>query len=203
MRPTYLGLDLGTSGLKAVLVDEAQAVVGSATAPLTVSRPQPGRSEQDPAQWWSALEQVLDTLKGRHPAELAAVRGIGLSGQQHGAVLLDAGDRVLRLCILWNDTRASAECAALEAAWPDLRRVAGNIAVPGFTAPKLLWVRSHAPEILSRTARVLLPKAWLRLALTGEAPEAVCTPPERGATVLPDRGLAEAYAARLARCTRP
>lgn len=167
----YLGLDLGTSGLKAVLVDDAQAVIGSATAPLSVSRPHPGWSEQDPAQWWRALEQVLDTLKARHPAELAAVRGIGLSGQQHGAVLLDAEDQVLRPCILWNDTRASAECAALEAAWPDLRRVAGNIAMPGFTAPKLLWVRNHEPEIFSRTARVLLPKAWLRLALTGEAIE--------------------------------
>ncbi|GJD64647.1 xylulokinase [Methylobacterium frigidaeris] len=167
----FLGLDLGTSGLKAVLVDEGQAVVSSATAPLTVSRPHPGWSEQDPAQWWSALEQVLDVLKARHPAELAAVRGIGLSGQQHGAVLLDADDRVLRPCILWNDTRASAECAALEAAWPDLRRVAGNIAMPGFTAPKLLWLRAHEPEIFSRTARVLLPKAWLRLALTGEAVE--------------------------------
>ncbi|WP_288586094.1 xylulokinase [uncultured Methylobacterium sp.] len=167
----YLGLDLGTSGLKAVLVDEAQCVVGSATAPLTVSRPHPGWSEQDPAQWWAALEQALGTLKDRHPAELAAVRGIGLSGQQHGAVLLDADDRVLRPCILWNDTRATAECAALEAAFPDLRRVAGNIAMPGFTAPKLLWVRAHEPEIFSKVARVLLPKAWLRLALSGEAVE--------------------------------
>ncbi|MBK3426005.1 FGGY family carbohydrate kinase, partial [Methylobacterium ajmalii] len=167
----YLGLDLGTSGLKAVLVDEAQRVVGSATAPLTVSRPHPGWSEQDPAQWWAALEQALGTLRDRHPAELAAVRGIGLSGQQHGAVLLDADDRVLRPCILWNDTRATAECAALEAAFPDLRRVAGNIAMPGFTAPKLLWVRAHEPEIFSKVARVLLPKAWLRLALSGEAVE--------------------------------
>ncbi|MFH6781944.1 MULTISPECIES: xylulokinase [Methylobacterium] len=167
----FLGLDLGTSGLKAVLVDAAQRVVGSATAPLTVSRPHPGWSEQDPAQWWAALERALDALKDRHPAELAAVRGIGLSGQQHGAVLLDAADRVLRPCILWNDTRATDECAALEAAFPDLRRVAGNIAMPGFTAPKLLWVRTHEPEIFSKTARVLLPKAWLRLALTGEAIE--------------------------------
>lgn len=167
----FLGLDLGTSGLKAILVDEAQCVVGSATAPLTVSRPHPGWSEQDPAQWWAALEQALGALGQRHPAELAAVKGIGLSGQQHGAVLLDARDRVLRPCILWNDTRATAECAALEAAWPDLRRVAGNIAMPGFTAPKLLWLRTHEPEIFSKVARVLLPKAWLRLAMTGEAIE--------------------------------
>jgi xylulokinase len=167
----YLGLDLGTSGLKAILVDGAERVVASVTMPLSVSRPHPGWSEQDPAQWWAAFEGALDTLRDRHPAALAAVEGIGLSGQQHGAVLLDASDRVLRPCILWNDTRSAAECRALEAALPDLAPVTGNVAMPGFTAPKLLWVRAHEPDVFARVARVLLPKAWLRLALTGEAIE--------------------------------
>lgn len=167
----HLGLDLGTSGLKAILVDWDERIVASVTRPLTVSRPHPGWSEQDPAQWWAALEGALDALRAEHPAALAAVEGIGLSGQQHGAVLLDAEDRVLRPCMLWNDTRATAECGLLEAALPDLRQVAGNVAMPGFTAPKLLWVRRHEPEVFARVARVLLPKAWLRLALTGEVIE--------------------------------
>ncbi|MEH3118230.1 MAG: xylulokinase [Methylorubrum populi] len=167
----FLGLDLGTSSLKAVLVDERQEVVGHASVPLTVSRPHSGWSEQDPASWLQAVCDALDTLKEQHGPALAAVKGIGLSGQQHGAVLLDAADAVLRPCILWDDTRSGVECAELEAAFPDLRSVTGNIAMPGFTAPKLLWVKKHEPEIFSQTAKVLLPKAWLRLALTGETIE--------------------------------
>ncbi len=164
----FLGLDFGTSGVKALLVDGGERVVGSATAPLTVSRPAPGHSEQDPAAWWQAMLQAVGTLQQAHPAELAATRGIGLSGQQHGAVLLDAAGQVLRPAILWNDVRAAAECTALEAAVPGLRHIAGSIAMPGFTAPKLLWVRRHEPEIFARTRTVLLPKAYIRLRLTGE-----------------------------------
>ncbi|MDX6749086.1 xylulokinase [Geminicoccaceae bacterium 1502E] len=163
----YLGLDLGTSGLKALLIDEGQRVVGQATAPLTVSRPHDGWSEQDPAHWIAAAEAALDALHARHRAALAAVRGIGLSGQMHGATLLDAGDRVLRPCILWNDTRSHAEAAALDAD-PRFRAISGNIVFPGFTAPKLVWVAHHEPRIFARTARVLLPKDHLRLWLTGE-----------------------------------
>ena len=110
----------------------------------------------------------VDALKAEQPAALAAVRGIGLSGQMHGAVLLDAAGQVLRPAILWNDVRAEAECRALEAAWPDLRQVTGNIAMPGFTAPKLLWVRTHEPEIFARLRTVLLPKAYIAHRLTGE-----------------------------------
>ena len=164
----YLGLDLGTSAVKALLVDDAQRVVGQASAPLTVQRPRPLWSEQDPAEWWAATQQAVGVLRAAHGAALAAVRGIGLSGQMHGATLLDAADRVLRPCILWNDGRSGAECVALERRAPRLRAITGNQAMPGFTAPKLLWVAAHEPELFRATARVLLPKDWLRLQLTGE-----------------------------------
>ena len=164
----FLGLDFGTSAVKALLVDGAQRVVGSASASLQVSRPAPGHSEQDPEAWWQAMLSAVDTLHRDHPAELAAVQGIGLSGQMHGAVLLDAAGDVLRPAILWNDVRAAAECAQLERDFPELRQVAGNIAMPGFTAPKLLWVRAHEPGVFAQTRKVLLPKAWVRYRLTGE-----------------------------------
>ncbi len=160
----YLGLDLGTSGLKGVVVDSAQKIVAEATAPLSVSRPQEGWSEQTPADWIAAAEQVFRALP---PAVLPALKGIGLSGQMHGAVLLDNADNVLRPCILWNDTRAHVEAAALDAD-PRFRALTGNIVFPGFTAPKLLWVRAHEPELFRRVAKVLLPKDYLRLWLTGE-----------------------------------
>src|SRR5690606_17644532 len=160
----YLGLDLGTSGLKAILIDNDQAVVAEATAPLSVSRPQDGWSEQSPADWIAAAEAAI----GARPAEgRAAILGIGLSGQMHGAVLLDRADDVLRPCILWNDTRAHAEAAELDAD-PRFRALTGNIVFPGFTAPKLQWVRRHEPAVFQRVARVLLPKDYLRLWLTGE-----------------------------------
>lgn len=163
----YLGLDIGTSSVKAALVD-GDRVVATVERPLEVHRPRPLWSEQDPEAWVSATISAVDELAGTHPREVAAVGGIGLSGQMHGAVLLDRDDRVLRPCILWNDGRSAAECVALEAAVPDLHAITGNLAMPGFTAPKLLWVRAHEPEIFARTACVLLPKAFVRLRLTGE-----------------------------------
>lgn len=162
-----LGLDLGTSGVKALLLD-GDTTVATATAPLTVQRPAPGWSEQHPEDWWRATELCLDQLAAGHPRALAAVRGIGLSGQMHGATLLDAGHAVLRPCILWNDGRAGAQCEQLESPALELRRLTGNPAMAGFTAPKLLWVRGHEPALFARIARVLLPKAWLRWKLTGE-----------------------------------
>lgn len=167
----YLGIDLGTSAVKTVLVDAAQRVVASRSQSLTVASPRPGYSEQDPAQWIDATFATLDALKAVHPVELAAVEGIGLSGQMHGATLLDAGWKPLRPCILWNDGRSAAECSELEQRWPALRATTGNKAMPGFTAPKLLWVAKHEPEIFAATRLVLLPKAYLRLVLTGEAIE--------------------------------
>ncbi|RAX39892.1 xylulokinase [Rhizobium tropici] len=163
----YLGLDLGTSGVKAMLIDGNQKIIGSANGGLDVSRPHPGWSEQDPAHWIRATEEAVAGLKAAHPKELAAVRGIGLSGQMHGATLLDADDNVLRPCILWNDTRSYHEAAALDAD-PRFRALTGNIVFPGFTAPKLAWVAKHEPEIFARVRWVLLPKDYLRLWLTGE-----------------------------------
>ena len=164
----FLGLDLGTSGVKALLVDGEQRIVGTVTVPLSVQRPAPGHSEQDPEDWWQACLQAVDALGREHGRALATVEGIGLAGQMHGAVLLDDARRALRPAILWNDTRSEAECAELERAFPGLRQVAGNIAMPGFTAPKLLWVRRHQPGVFARTRTVLLPKAYLRMRLAGE-----------------------------------
>ncbi|KFL27894.1 xylulose kinase [Devosia sp. 17-2-E-8] len=164
---TYLGIDIGTSGVKAILMDEKGKLLGEASAPLEVSRPKPGWSEQKAEDWWTALLAAVDKLAAEHKSEMSALRGLGLSGQMHGATLLDKDDRVLRPAILWNDGRSFAECAEMEAAEPRLREIAGNIAMPGFTAPKLLWVRKHEPEIFARTAKVLLPKDYVRFLLTG------------------------------------
>lgn len=164
----FLGLDFGTSAVKALLVDGAQTVLASTTASLTVQRPAPGYSEQDPRAWWQAMLDAVDALARDHAGALSAVEGIGLSGQMHGAVLLDKAGTVLRPAILWNDGRSSAECAELEAAFPELRQITGNIAMPGFTAPKLLWIRKHEPAVFARLHTVLLPKAYIRYRLTGE-----------------------------------
>lgn len=165
-----LGIDLGTSAVKALLL-EGDRVVGTAQAPLAVSRLHPGWSEQDPEHWWAATCECLDALAAAHPTALRAVRAIGLAGQMHGATLIDATGHTLRPCMLWDDGRSAAQCVQLEAAVPSLRSIAGNAAMPGFTAPKLLWVREHEPRVFARIHRVLLPKAWLRWRLSGEAIE--------------------------------
>ena len=164
----YLGLDLGTSELKAILLAPDHRILAQAHAPLTISQPQPLWSEQAPQDWASAMFAVCDQLAAEHPHAMAELRAIGLSGQMHGAVLLDAADTVLRPAILWNDGRSHAECAALERDVPAAARIAGNQAMPGFTAPKLLWVRTHEPEIFAQVKTALLPKDYLRLLLTGE-----------------------------------
>ncbi|KQT31362.1 xylulose kinase [Sphingomonas sp. Leaf412] len=161
----FLGIDIGTSGVKAVVLDRHAAVVAQGIAALTVQRPQPLWSEQDPDSWWQATCAAVQSL----PADVRrAVRGVGVAGQMHGATLLGADDRPLRPAILWNDGRSHAECAAMEAAVPDLHRIAGNLAMPGFTAPKLAWVRRHEPATFDRIATVLLPKDYVRLRMTGE-----------------------------------
>ena len=164
----YLGIDLGTSSVKVVLVDDAQRVLDQESVGLTLERPRPSWSEQDPEAWWQATRTALGALKTRRVAELTGVRGIGLSGQMHGATLLDARDRVLRPAILWNDGRSGPQCAELERRVPHAREITGNLSMPGFTAPKLLWVAEHEPQIFRQVARVLLPKDYLRLRLTGE-----------------------------------
>jgi xylulokinase len=169
----YLGIDLGTSAVKTVLVDGAQRVIASESRRLAIASPKPGYFEQDPAQWIEATFATLDALKASHGKELAVVEGIGLSGQMHGPTLLDANNKPLRPCILWNDGRSAAECRILEQRWPALRATTGNKAMPGFTAPKLLWIAAHEPEIFAATTRVLMAKAYLRLVLSGEAIEDV------------------------------
>ncbi len=161
----YIGLDLGTSGLKAIVIDGDQDILAEATAPLDVSRPHDGWSEQNPHDWIAAAEAVMSALRSK--IELSAVKAIGLSGHMHGATLLDKSDKVLRPCILWNDTRSAKEAAVLDAD-PKFRSLTGNIVFPGFTAPKLAWVKSNEPEIFAKVAKVLLPKDYLRLWLTGE-----------------------------------
>jgi len=161
----YLGIDLGTS-VKIVLMSDTQEIIATESADCTVSRPQDGWSEQDPAQWIQATRVCLAALKGKNATAIGAVRGIGLSGQQHGATLLDAEDKVLRPCILWNDTRASAEAAVLNT--PENQQLGGSIVFPGFTAPKIMWVKAHEAEIYKRCKKILLPKDYLRLWLTGE-----------------------------------
>jgi len=163
---TTLGIDVGTSAVKALVLGEAGDVLDQASAPLEVSRPRPLWSEQDPDEWWRATDAAVRALAARGATrEVAAV---GLSGQMHGATLLDAQLRPLRPAILWNDGRSAAECRALEAAAPESRRITGNLAMPGFTAPKLLWVRAHEPDVFARLRTVLLPKDYVRLRMTGE-----------------------------------
>jgi xylulokinase len=161
----FLGIDIGTSSVKTVLFGRDQKLIGHASRPLTVSRPHPVWSEQDPEDWWRAVEETVAELAAAHG--LGALRGIGLSGQMHGAVCLDNDDRVLRPAILWNDGRAQAECAEIEFLCPDSRRISGNIAMPGFTAPKLEWMRKHEPRIFEHVSTVLLPKDYIRFRLTG------------------------------------
>ncbi len=161
----FIGLDLGTSGLKGIVIDDAQTLLAEANAPLQVQRPHSGWSEQLPSDWIAAAEAVMDALSAE--VDFAGVTGIGLSGQMHGATLLGRDDTVLRPCILWNDTRSHAEAAAMDAD-PRFRAISGNIVFPGFTASKLAWVRNNEPEIFEATAKVLLPKDYLRLWLTGE-----------------------------------
>jgi xylulokinase len=164
-------MDIGTSGVKAVLVNEAGAIVATAMRELSLSHPAPLWSEQDPDAWVAAATGAVDDLAAAYPREVASVHGIGLSGQMHGATLLGEDGWPLRPAILWNDGRSQAECAALERRCPSLHAIAGNLAMPGFTAPKLLWVARHEPEIFARVAKVLLPKAYVRYRLTGEMVE--------------------------------
>ncbi len=161
---SYLGIDLGTSGVKILLIDAQQQILAQAHAALKVSRPKTGWSEQDPKDWISATRQALEVLSADQ--KLSDLKGIGLSGQMHGATLLDKNDAVLRPAILWNDTRSSEEAVELDLL-PKFRKLTGNIVFPGFTAPKLVWIARNEPWVFDRISKVLLPKDYLRLWLTG------------------------------------
>jgi xylulokinase len=164
----FLGIDIGTSAVKAVLVDEGEAVLAEAAVPLATSRPEPGRAEQDPEEWWRASERAVGMVRSLARAGFAEMRAVGLSGQMHAALVLDEADRPIRPAILWNDGRAVAECAELDRAVPDLATIAGVVAMPGFTAPKLLWLKRHEPESFARIRTVFAAKDYIRLRLTGE-----------------------------------
>lgn len=164
----YLGLDLGTSGIRALLVDADGCVVGEASAPCLVTHLQPGWSEQNPEEWINACRKAMAELRSQHPKEVAAVQAIGLSGHMHGATLIDRNGDVLRPCMLWNDTRADAQARRFDA-MPMFRDTTGNIVFPGFTAPKIEWVRENEPDVFAAIHKILLPKDYLRFWLTGES----------------------------------
>ena len=162
----YLGLDLGTSGLRGLLVSEEGLPVDDRSASYSVSSPREGWSEQDPADWLAACRDVMAALRDAYANEYAAIKGIGVAGHMHGATVLDAAGKIVRPCILWNDGRADKEAAELDAI-PEFRKQSGNIVFPGFTAPKLLWMARHEPENFARTDKVVLPKDYINYWLTG------------------------------------
>jgi len=161
----YLGIDIGTSGVKAVIIDDSQNIVDQASAALSVSRPNPLWSEQDPASWWAATNDAVHQLEAKFRS---AVRAIGLSGQMHGATCLDETDNIIRPAILWNDGRSGQSCKDMMAELPSLTDISGNLAMPGFTAPKLYWMRAHEPDNFKQISKVLLPKDYVRLLMSGD-----------------------------------
>ncbi len=163
----FVGLDIGTSGVRGILVDQSGVVVAEAEAPLETMHPHQGWSEQDPDSWVSACQHVIGAMRAADSQAFAKLKGIGLSGHMHGATLVGADGKALRPCILWNDTRSATEAAALDAL-PVMRQASANIVFPGFTAPKLAWVAKHEPDVFAQVAKLLLPKDYVRYWLTGE-----------------------------------
>ncbi|HET8656983.1 MAG TPA: xylulokinase [Longimicrobiaceae bacterium] len=168
MSDLFLGLDVGTSGVKAILIDAAGEVRARTTIPLTLSTPQPGWAEQDPRDWWEASAAAIRAVVGEAPG--ASVAAVGIAGQMHSSVFLDAAGEVIRPALLWCDGRTTLECREItEAAGgePRLRDLASNPALEGFTLPKILWLRKHEPEAFARLDTVLLAKDYIRYRLTG------------------------------------
>lgn len=169
--PVYLlGVDVSTTGSKAVLLDATGGVIATATHAHRLSTPRPAWSEQDPAEWWEASSRSIREVLQIAEVQPDEIAGVGLTGQMHGLVLLDAQGEVLRPAILWNDQRTAVECAAIteRVGRERVLRITGNPVLPGFTAPKIEWVRRHEPEVFARVAHFLLPKDYVRLRLTGE-----------------------------------
>jgi xylulokinase len=166
---TYLlGIDVGTTGSKAILIGADGTVKASATTEYPMFTPQPLWAEQDPTEWWAATVTSIQQVLAKSGAKPAQVAGVGLTGQMHGLVLLDAQGEVLRPCIMWNDQRTAAQCAAItqKVGAAKVLQLTGNPVLPGFTAPKIVWVREHEPEVYRRVAKVLLPKDYARYRLT-------------------------------------
>jgi xylulokinase len=169
-RTLLLGIDLSTTGAKALLIDEAGTVIASASTPLTLSTPHPLWAEQQPRDWWQAVVASIRTALATAAVSGDEVRAVGLTGQMHGLALLDAQGEPLRPAILWNDQRTAAECDEIRARVGRSRLIAvtGNDALTGFTAPKVLWVRRHEPDVYARAAYILLPKDYIRYRLTDD-----------------------------------
>lgn len=180
-----LGLDIGTSGAKALACDTNGAVLATALFEYPLFQPQPLWSEQDPADWWAGAQSALREVVAALGDRAGEVAGLGLTGQMHGSVFLDRADNVIRPALLWNDQRTAAECAEITAAVGAERLIAftGNPALTGFQAPKIVWLRRHEPEAYARVARVLLPKDYIRLLLTGVA---ACDAADAAGTLLLD-----------------
>ena len=164
----YLGIDVGTTAVKVLIVDDLGSVVGEAESPLEVSVPRPGWAEQNPSDWWQGTVEAVRAACAQ--ADIREVESIGLSGQMHSSVVLDDADTVLRPAILWNDVRTTAQCRSISdtVGKTGLRRLVGNPALEGFTAPKLMWMRDEQPDLFDRVRTLLLPKDYVRLLMTGE-----------------------------------
>ena len=164
----YIGIDLGTSGVKSILIDHDQNILSVAYAKLEVDSPKDGYNEQNPYDWINATENCLLQLQKKQPKEFSTTMSIGISGHMHGATLIDNKGDVVRPCILWNDTRSYKECLEFEDQKFNVRQISGNITMPGFTAPKINWIKKNEPENYNKINKVLLPKDFLRFYLTGE-----------------------------------
>ncbi len=164
----YIGIDLGTSSVKMILIDHLQNIIATSNSNLTIQSPKDGFSEQNPREWIDATYECLDELRQKKPKEFSKTISIGISGHMHGATLIDNNGNVIRPCILWNDTRSHEECIEFEKQSFDVRSISGNITMPGFTAPKINWLKNNEPESFNKISKVLLPKDYLRFYLTGE-----------------------------------
>jgi len=166
----YLGIDVSTTGSKALLINQQGSVLGTASSPHTLSTPKPLWSEQDPAEWWQAVIKSIHALLAETGVDSKEIAAVGLTGQMHGLVLLDSNGDVLRPAILWNDQRTQVQCDQIhqKIGREKFIKLSGNIALTGFTAPKILWVSQNEPEVFAKAKHVLLPKDFIRFKLTGE-----------------------------------
>ena len=163
----FIGIDLGTSSVKTILINHEQKILASSQSKLSIQSPQDGYNEQDPYEWIQATEKCFEILKEKCPTEFSDTISIGISGHMHGATLIDKEGKVIRPCILWNDTRSFKECEEFEDQDFDVRAISGNITMPGFTAPKINWIKNNEPNNFKKIDKVLLPKDYLRFYLTG------------------------------------
>ena len=164
----FIGIDLGTSSIKMILIDQNQRILATANSSLSVQYPKDGFSEQNPQEWINSTMECFEALKLKKPKEFSQTISIGISGHMHGATLIDKDGNVIRPCILWNDTRSHQECEEFEKQNFDVRSISGNITMPGFTAPKINWIKNNEIDNFKKIFKVLLPKDYLRFVLTGE-----------------------------------